>query len=784
MPWRERFTGRPLAALGLAAAAGVLLAEATASVPGMMAAFAILAAAFAWLTWTSARWWWPVLLTGMVFAILHHSNLDSTRFHPLRTALKKRSVPLTVEAAGRIEQPLRGDLPGAEPGEAMFVATEVRCPLSGEVWSGPVRLQLFTGNEDAPPPGKYRIEGRLRLPTAPNNPGQFDARDYHLRLGLVADLRATRMECLGVDRWNVPYLLVQAAARCREWVTRTLSIDLADHPDERAIVLAMALGTIEAEGKELEKPFRESGTLHIFAVSGLHVAIVGAIFWVLLRPFGLRRGMLVTVLIAVLFGYAFITGLRPSAVRAAIMSTVLLAGMGLHRRSDLLNSLGAAALVLIAGDTQQIFAPGFQLSFAVIAAIAVLANYFTKPLQPWIDPDPFLPKPLLTGWGKSLWSFRRWFAGLFTVSAAAAIGSLPLMFGHFHLVTPISLLANAVLVPLSFLILGTAILTLLCGVLHATLLQVLFSNANLAFACSAMHAAQFFASIPGGNFHLPDLTLSSRPPAELTVLRLPAGAAAQHLRVGSAHWLLDTGAEKNFASIVRSYLQHSGVDRLDGLILSHSDYEHIGATIRVRNELGQPSVWEPAREPWRWETGGSSFRALHSHGLRGSPLKQGDTLDLGAADGLAVHALVLHPTFDGWPRRSDDRTLVLRLDLGSFRVLWCNDAGFVAEKIMLETLPREALRCDVLIRNQHAGDYSLLPELLDAVKPRVVITSNDTFPPEQKLPARIRETCKQRAIQLLDQRETGAVTLRIWPDRIAVQAMRGKERANLLPRKP
>ena len=772
MPWRENFTGRPLAVLALAAVAGVAVAEHTATALGITFILPLIAAPVGWMTWRTGKCPWSLLLTALVFALLHAVELQSTRFHPLRAVLQKRTTSMPVETVGRVEQPLRSDLPGTDPGEALFVATEVRCPITGEIWRGPTRLRLFPGRDVAPAPGTYRIEGRLRLPVAPDNPGQFDAREYHFRLGLVAELGAIRVTCLSADRWNFSAALANSAARCREWVTRTLSIDLDNQPDARAIILAMALGTIEPDAKDLETPFRESGTLHIFAVSGLHVAIVGVIFWALLRPFGLRRSVLVPVLVGALFSYAFITGMRPSAIRAAVMAAVLLIGMGLHRRTDLLNSLGAAALLLIAWDTQQVFAPGFQLSFLVLAAIGLLGKLFTTPLLPWIDPDPFLPKPLLTGPQKFTWTFRRWFAGLFTVSAAAAIGSLPLMYQHFHLVTPISLLANAFLVPLSFLVLGTAILTMLCGLLHLTFLQVLFSNANLAFAWSAMNVAQFFASIPGGNFHLPEARLSSRPPAEITVLRLPAGAAAQHLRVGDRNWLLDTGAELNFAFQVQPFLHYSGVDRLDGLVLSHSDYEHIGATLRTLREFGTPPLWAPAREPWHWEAGKSSFRALHAQGLSLSPLMQGDTLDLGNAKGMRVTATTLHPTQNNWPRRSDDRTLVLRIDAGAFRILWCNDAGFLVEKTILATLPPQTLRCDVLIRDQHADDYSLLPEFLDAAHPRIVISSNDTFPPEQKLPQRIRDECAKRGIQLLDQRETGAVTLGIWPDHISVGAMR------------
>jgi beta-lactamase superfamily II metal-dependent hydrolase len=134
---------------------------------------------------------------------------------------------------------------------------------------------------------------------------------------------------------------------------------------------------------------------------------------------------------------------------------------------------------------------------------------------------------------------------------------------------------------------------------------------------------------------------------------------------------------------------------------------------------------------------------------------------------------VLYPPLASSARRADDRALVLRLDLGVFKVLWCNDAGFLAEKTILETWPEAALHCDVLIRNQHAGDFSLLPEFLDAVKPRLVISSHQNFPADEKLPERIVRDCAKRNIRLLDQSETGAVTLKFHPQQLEVAGFRG-----------
>ncbi|MFZ4763863.1 MAG: ComEC/Rec2 family competence protein [Roseimicrobium sp.] len=758
--WNE-ISVRPLFFHALAALCGIVAADYLGALSTGAIFGAITVAMVCACRGTRQAMWLP-LLSAIAYGGLHHATLQSGILHPVHRTLSQLARSLDVVAEGRVVRALRADMPGDEPGEALFVADRVSCAHLGKEWMGPTWLRVVPEADAVLAPGRYRMEGLLKLPPIPDNPGQFDARGYYARLSLVAELRVARLTLIEASPWSLRNALSNAAEQCRQWAAQALAIDLEDRPKEKAIIQAMALGTVSDDQKSLEVPFRLSGTLHIFAVSGLHVAIFGAVLWALLRPLGMSRSVVVMVLIPGLFGYAFVTGLRPSAVRAAIMAALVLAGVGWNRRADLLNCLGAAALILLAQDSQQAFAPGFQLSFGVVVAITLFTPLFDAPLKPWVEPDPFLPKQLLTDRQRWAWAARRSFVGLFTVSAAAALGSLPLVFAHFHLVTPISLLANVVLVPLSFIILATAILTLGCTAIQAPLLAVYLNNANLAFAWGAIRSAEFFASIPAGNFYVSDNPSPWRADVELTVLRLPGGAAAQHLRVGNRHWLLDTGSERSFPYIVRPALQRLGVNRLHGLVLSHSDYEHVGAAMRVAEEFGQPLVWQPAREPWPWETFDSSLRKLHARGLATSPLHAGEALELGVSGGTSCRATVLYPTEDVWPRRSDDRSLVMRLDFGDFRILWCSDAGFLAEKTLLETAAPPDLRCDVLMRNQHASDYSLLPEFLNAAKPRIVITSNGSLPPEQRLSPRIVAECAQRKVILLDQGQTGAVTLQIW----------------------
>src|SRR5437660_7334318 len=109
----------------------------------------------------------------------------------------------------------------------------------------------------------------------------------------------------------------------------------------------------------------------------------------------LSRKSAAALIIPLLLFYAAVTGLHVSSVRAAVMSSVLLAGFFFERKVFALNSLAAAAFFLLCWDTNEVFSTGFQLSFAVVGSIVLLADPLANWLREFGAPDPFLPKNLV-----------------------------------------------------------------------------------------------------------------------------------------------------------------------------------------------------------------------------------------------------------------------------------------------------------------------------------------------------------------------------------------------------
>ena len=138
------------------------------------------------------------------------------------------------------------------------------------------------------------------------------------------------------------------------------------------------------------------------------------------------------------------------------MTSVFLGGFVLKRRSRLLNSLGFAAICILVIDSRQLFAVGFQLSFAVLTSISLLTPIFSRISANWISPDPFIPNSLI-GKGRRL-AVRggRRVCDVFWVSLAASLGSAGLIRWYFGLLTPIAVLANSALVPIAWLVICLA----------------------------------------------------------------------------------------------------------------------------------------------------------------------------------------------------------------------------------------------------------------------------------------------------------------------------------------
>ncbi|RKY15853.1 MAG: hypothetical protein DRP63_06355, partial [Planctomycetota bacterium] len=204
--------------------------------------------------------------------------------------------------------------------------------------------------------------------------------------------------------------------------------------------------------------FSHTGTAHFLAISGIHIAMLVALaFWLLRRLILLRTRVVITLLLC--FVYLLISGAPVTLLRSLTIAFVLLFGLFLERRGDLLNTVGAAAVLVLALNPIQLFLPGFHLSFVTFTAVAVSYPLFYR---------LFLQKHRLVlalkgyppGYEPPLETARRRLHEVVFLSAVASLASAPLLAFHFGSIPLIAVVANAILFPFFYLALAFGFVTL------------------------------------------------------------------------------------------------------------------------------------------------------------------------------------------------------------------------------------------------------------------------------------------------------------------------------------
>jgi competence protein ComEC len=477
----------------------------------------------------------------------------------------------------------------------------------------------------------------------------------------------------------------------------------------------------------------------------------------------LPRRTAAAVIIPFLFFYSAITGLHVSSLRAATMASILLGGIFFDRPVLALNSLAAAALVILAVNSNELFHSGFQLSFAVVGAIIVFQNTIFRPLFRLGKTDPFLPRSLVSKPRLVLEAGYYWTARGVSISAAAWIGSAILIAWYFYLFTPISLVANLAVVPLAFCILAIAMLSLIAAS-FSSWLSVVFNNANWVLSRLVLALVHLFSQVPDGHIYVEHPHWPNDARAEITVLDAGAGAAV-HVRANGRDWLFDCGSARDFETLVRDYLHSRGVNRLDGLLLSHGDSLHVGGAPAVLAEFDPRIVIDNAAP--------DRSRIHHSLVVRQTRrqfVARGDSFSV-APD---IVAKVLHPPRDFKGRVADDEALVVRLDIaGRYRVLFVSDSGVKTEEMLLAQ--PEELRSDILIKGQHVSAQSGSGKFLDAVQPKLIVATSVDFPARERISDAWAEQVRARGIKLFRQDETGAVKLEFFNDGFCATPFLGQE---------
>lgn len=276
------------------------------------------------------------------------------------------------------------------------------------------------------------------VPDPPKNPGAFDFGKYLRQQGIhhIAFVSADALISSKVNDAQYQWQFIFAA---RNYFHDLLEQYIAD-ADIRAVGEAMVIGSRTDISDDIRQAYANTGTMHILAVSGLHVGILYAVLAFLLTPVRWLhhtqngRMLMCAILLLIIWWYACLAGLSASVNRSAVMFSFLSLGKLWERESNTFNTLFASMLVLIIFDPFCITQVGFQLSYLAVGGIIFFQPYFQKVLRP------------------KKWLWRNIYA-MCSVSIAAQLATLPLTLYYFHQFPNYFLLSNLLAIPVSFVVL-------------------------------------------------------------------------------------------------------------------------------------------------------------------------------------------------------------------------------------------------------------------------------------------------------------------------------------------
>ena len=496
----------------------------------------------------------------------------------------------------------------------------------------------------------------------------------------------------------------------------------------RSLIAGVVCGrSSELRAQPAGEWFSVTGTAHLIAVSGSHLAIVGFVIESALQMTRCSRGLQRALLAATLVAYAAFTGASPSAVRACCMVFATLVANGAGRRRHGLSALFVTMSIFVLLRPTVLFEMGFQLSCASVFAILCFCPYATYALG-----ELGVPAGI---------------AGILSVTLCSQLATLPITvpaFGTFSLVAPI---ANVVIGPVVSVLLAVSIVLAPCSLVP--LLRPWALVVPMVAARCALFFEQLFAAVPGASVSVPPdsvwvyvvpLSLTAllvwwprpraRPmaagllclalmavvpyvywdrfaPPSVTILDV-GQADAILIRQGGAVALVDCGLdERVVTALVRNNVHH-----IDAVFVTHWDEDHWGGLPDVLEQfsVGTIAVAANALEDAPAEVSNRS-------GVEYRQVRRGDAVDIGA-----FRARVMWP-FESVDGEGNEDSLVLLLSYAqeskSLRMLLTGDAELDQER----EFAQEVGDIDVLKLGHHGSKVSVDGELLDALKPELSIAS-------------------------------------------------------------
>lgn len=635
------------------------------------------------------------------------------------------------------------------------------------------------------------VSGAVQGFQKPGNPGQFDEFQYYLNQDICARMFVNDVYLVDGHTDYFASLLY----RLRTGFYHVLQKVLPEK--EAGICAAMLLGEKAGLSNEVKELYRENGLAHILAISGLHISLVGMGLYYFLRKTILPMRVAAVTTMGILFLYGELTGFSIATRRAVGMMVVLLFARIIGKKFDRFNALALAAITELLIYPGSLMQSGFLLSYGTVAGILYFSDAWEMLVSAQED-------------GRS--GGRRnktieHIGDIICSSLGIWLITLPIVIQCYHEVPVYSVIVNIVLLPFlsiliasaffggSIAILSLSVSRFMVGIAYYTLIlyewicrcvsllphPVWIVGHRNAFSIVLYYIILFI--IRTAIIHIKNKSIKPLIACMLLVnvwlLTYPVtedGTIITNLDVGQGdcacirvgdHTVLIDGGSSDVSEVgkyrIVPYLKYMGIDKIDYMIITHSDTDHISGLSEIIEKddhfgleishVVLPFVKDPDEAYCTFENLCKSDTSIKTEYMQ-----MGDTISFGD-----VKITCLHPV-DGyeWEDANDYSTVNL-LSYKDFRGIFMGDLGIKGEKMMEEALEKEGLSLvdvDYIKVGHHGSKNSSSEEFLSKIKPEIAAVSagknNRYHHPAKEAVDRL----KKAGAKIYCTKDVGAITTR------------------------
>lgn len=697
-------------------------------------------------------------------------------------------------------------IPQGEKSQTTLQIVRVRNGPRWQAASGACELIVDGHLQGVGAQDRVRLFGQWSKPSGPRNPGQFDFASHSRADRQLLLVRCESPDCVTVLATGSGWMPTVWIDRLRDnWRRRLWQTFGEQHAPMASALLIGARGSMP---RERVQTFRVTGALHVLVVSGLHAGILVSMVFVALG-LGLlsRRRALLLAMLLIAF-YTLLTGAHPPVVRAAVLAELACLALLLGVNPFAINSLAAAAVVVLMLNPANLFRTGTQLSFLCAAILLWFSSVRWRAA----------PTPL----ARLLHSVRPWHSRLLLrlgksagVIAGATLAvwlvSTPLLLLSYNLATPVAVLISPLLFPLMVVTLlsGFAYLVggwllpftkpLLAAVSQGSVAALdslvtqaselpggyLWSPAPVAWWVMGWYVLAAVLLVPGGvrfgwrrtiQLAAVWILVGALPafvarlgsePAKVAFLDVGHGVCTVVTTPDGSTLLYDAGSlgSPSFAAdTISSYLWSRGIRSIDGIVLSHPDVDHFNALPGLVDRFAIGRVFVSSMMfPRQLDQDDTSApaelqRLLQSRGIATEIVEMGDRLTIDSH----ASALVLYPDRLGNLGSDNANSLVLAIELAGRRILLPGDLESPGIDHVMADVPYD---CDLLLAPHHGSRRSDPPGFAAWSKPEWTIVSGGSMETNSQVTA----SYQQRGGRLLSTAESGAIEFELHDRRLVVK---------------